>query len=139
METLVVPDPFERNEYYHSDPNSDRDPSTDRDPGGPSTDLDPSGEVDEVEVVTLGGRSEDQGHNIDLGASQGQVQGNQVTSEWTTSPNNVPVDFDLESDLEDEGLELFEDDDLRSVDADETFDIDDDDEELIRGMLKFHF
>ena len=128
METLVVPDPFERNEYYHSDPNSDRDPSTDRDP---------SGEVDQVEVVTLGGQSEGQGHNVDLSTSQGQGHSNQVTSEWTTSPNNV--DFDLESDLEDEGLELFEDDDFRSVHADETFDIDDDDEELIRGMLKFHF
>ena len=134
-----MPDPFERNEYYHSDPNNDRDTSTDRDLGGPSTDLDPSGEVDEVEVVTLGGRSEGQGHNVDLSTSQGQGHSNQVTSEWTTSPNNVPVDFDLESDLEDEGLELFEDDDFRSVDADETFDIDDDDEELIRGMLKFHF
>ena len=139
METLVVPDPFERNEYYHSDSNNDRDTSTDRDLGDPSTDLDPSGEVDEVEVVTLGGRSEGQGHNVDLSTSQGQGHSNQVTSEWTTSPNNVPVDFDLESDLEDEGLELFEDDDFRSVDADETFDIDDDDEELIRGMLKFHF
>ena len=134
-----MPDPFERNEYYHSDPNNDRDTSTDRDLGGHSTDLDPSGEVDEVEVVTLGGRSEGQGHNVDLSTSQGQGHSNQVTSEWTTSPNNVPVDFDLESDLEDEGLELFEDDDFRSVDADETFDIDDDDEELIRGMLKFHF
>ena len=134
-----MPDPFERNEYYHSDPNSDRDTSTDRDLGGPSTDLDPSGEVDEVEVVTLGGQSEGEGHNVDLSTSQGQGHSNQVTSEWTTSPNNVPVDFDLESDLEDEGLELFEDDDFRSVDADETFDIDDDDEELIRGMLKFHF
>ena len=101
--------------------------------------LDPSGEVDEVEVVTLGGRSEGQGHNVDLSTSQGQGHSNQVTSEWTASPNNVPVDFDLESDLEDEGLELFEDGDFRSVDADETFDIDDDDEELIRGMLKFHF
>ena len=125
-----MPDPFERNEYYHSDPNSD--------PSDPSTDRDPSGEVDQVEVVTLGGQSEGQGHNVDLSTSQGQGHSNQVTSEWTTSPNNV--DFDLESDLEDEGLELFEDDDFRSVDADETFDIDDDDEELIRGMsLKFHF
>ena len=134
METLVVPDPFERNEYYHSDP------STDLGPGNPSTDLDPSGEVDVVEIVNLGGGSEGQDQNIDISAPQGQGQSNEVTSEWTTLPNNVPVDADLEDDLEDEGLELFEDDDFRSVDQDGTYDIDDEnDEELIRGMSIFHF
>ena len=132
METLVVPDPFERNEYYHNDPR------TDLSPGNPNTDLDPSGEVDVVEVVNLGGGSEGQGQNTDHIASQGQGQSNEVTSEWTTSPNNVLVDADLESDLEDDGLELFEDDDFRSVDEDGTYDIDDEsDEELIRGMLRF--
>ena len=140
METLVVPDPFERNEYYRNDPSTDRDlsnPSTYLDP---TTDRDPSGEVDEVEVVTLGGDSQGQGQNIDLSESQGQDQNNEVTSEWTTLPNNLLVDADIEGDLEDEGLELFEDDYIRSVNEDGTFDIDDEnDEELIRGTLKFRF